>query len=53
MAAENVAKEFVIGNTRIKICDDYCKNKSPEEVDAILRGIAIRATECLVSAADE
>lgn len=53
MAAENVAREFVIGNTRIKICDDYCKNKSPEEVDAILRGIAIKATECLASVAVE
>lgn len=36
----HVVEEFKIGNTKIKICDDYCRNTTPEEVDAILARIA-------------
>jgi len=36
----NVVKEYKIGNTRIKICDDAYRNKTPEEVQEILRRIA-------------
>ena len=32
----NVVKEFMIGNARIRICDDYCRNILPEAVQAIL-----------------
>ena len=39
----NVVKAFNIGNTRIKICDDYCYDKTPEAVQAILDRIAYRA----------
>ena len=39
-ATGNVVKDFKIGNTRVKICDDYCRNKSKQEVEAILRRIA-------------
>ena len=32
-----VVRDFYIGNTRVKICDDYCKDKTEEEVEEILR----------------
>ena len=43
----NVVKDFKIGNTRIKICDDYCRDKQPEVVQATLDRIAFRAQEQL------
>ena len=43
----NVVKDFKIGRTRIKICDDYCRDKTPEAVQAILDRIALRAGEQL------
>ena len=43
----NVVKDFKIGNTRIKICDDYCYNKTPEIVQTILDRIAHRAGQQL------
>ena len=43
----NVVKDFQIGNTRIKICDDYCRDTSSEEVQAILDRIANRVQEQL------
>lgn len=39
----NVVQEYKSGNTRIMICDDYCRNTTPAEVDAILTRIARRA----------
>ena len=36
----HVVEEFKIGNTKIKICDDYCRDKTPEDVEAILKRIA-------------
>lgn len=36
----NIVKEFSIGNTRIKIADNYCRNMTPEQVKKILRNIA-------------
>jgi len=39
----NVVKNFNIGNTRIKICDDYCHDTTPETVQAILDRIAYQA----------
>ena len=48
MTAEgNVVKDFLIGNTRIKICDDYCRDTTPEAVQAILTRIADRTGEQL------
>lgn len=32
----HVVKEFMIGNTRVKICDDYCRNQTREEAEAIM-----------------
>lgn len=53
VATEHIAKEFNIGNTRVKICDDYCRTKTPQEVDAILKRIAERAFKPLTYAATE
>lgn len=36
----HVVKDFYIGNTHVRICDDYCRDKTPEEVQAILDRIA-------------
>jgi hypothetical protein len=44
---DNVVDECMSGNTRIKICDDYCYNRTPEEVYAILKRIADRAQKHL------
>ena len=46
----NIVRDFTIGNTRIKIADDYCRDKTPEEVQEILKRIAIRA-QAAISAA--
>ena len=43
VATGNVVKEFFIENTRVKICDDYCKDKTKEAVEEILRRIARNA----------
>ena len=43
----NVVKDFKIGNTRIKICDDYCRDKTPKDVQAILDRIALRVQDQL------
>lgn len=45
----NIVKSFKIGNTSLKICDDYCRSKTPEEVQVILNRIARRAMESLAT----
>lgn len=35
-----VVEDFYIGNTHVCIHDDYCKDKSPEDVQKILDRIA-------------
>lgn len=37
-----VVDQFNIGNTKINICDDYCKDTTPEEVEQILADLAKR-----------
>lgn len=39
----HIVQDFYIGNTHIKICDDYCKDKTPEQVQEILKRIAQQA----------
>lgn len=46
-----IVKEFMIGNTKIKIADDYCKDKTPEDVERILAKIARDAQRSLTAAA--
>ncbi len=41
----HIVKEFNIGNTKVKIADNYCKDKSKEEVDEILNRIAMIALQ--------
>ena len=36
-------EEFKIGNTNVKIADDYCRDKTPEDVNAILKRIGANA----------
>ncbi|MCI8629739.1 MAG: hypothetical protein HFE57_09655 [Firmicutes bacterium] len=40
----HIVKEFNIGNTKVKIADNYCKDKS-KEVDEILNRIAMIALQ--------
>ena len=47
----NAVKEFSIGKTHVKICDDYCRNKTKAEVEKILRRIAQNAIGPLSTAA--
>lgn len=42
---KNVAKDFYIGNTHVRIATDYCRPK--EEVEEILRRIARDAQRAL------
>lgn len=35
----HVVRDFYIGHTHVKICDDYCRNQTPEEAAAILERI--------------
>lgn len=45
----NVVKEIMIGNTKVKICDDFCRDRTPKEIDKILSKIA----ELSISIANE
>ena len=39
----HVVEEFYHGHVHVRICDDYCRDKTKEEVDAILARIARNA----------
>lgn len=52
VATGNVVKDFNIGKTRVRICDDYCKGKTTQEVEAILKRIAKMAIGPLTVAAN-
>lgn len=43
----NVVRDYYIGNTRILICDDYCRNQTHEEREAIRRRASRIALEAL------
>ena len=49
MAEPHVVREFSIGNTKIKIADDYCV-KTAEEVEQILSRIAEQAQRHITAA---
>lgn len=38
-----IVEDYKIGNTRIKIADDYCSSKSTEDVEKILYRVAVSA----------
>lgn len=50
MVEANVVRDFHIGNTRIKIADNYCK-KTTCEVQEILKRVAVQAQRQFVAAA--
>lgn len=50
MVEANVVRDFHIGNTRIKIADNYCK-KTACEVQEILKRVAEQAQRQFVAAA--
>lgn len=47
----HIVRDFMIGDTRIKIADNYCRDKTPEDVERILREIAQAAQEAITAAA--
>lgn len=47
----NIVRDFTIGHTRIRIADDYCRDKTPEDVKKILREIARTAQAAYTAAA--
>ena len=49
----NVVEEFKIGNTRIKICDDYCYNRSDKDIEEILARIARKSQEHFTVAVEQ
>lgn len=48
-----VVQEQKIGNTLIRIHDDYCRDTTPEQVEEILKRIALRAKAEFSAAAAE
>lgn len=47
----NIVRDFTVGNTRIKIADDCCRDKTPEDVQRILKEIAREAQAAFTAAA--
>lgn len=48
----NIVRDFTIGNTRIRIADDCCRDRTPEDVTRILREIARTTQEYITAAAE-
>lgn len=48
--AGNIAKDFYIGNTRVRIATDFCCNTTADEVDMILRRIGTKALQSFAAA---
>lgn len=44
-----VVEEFMLGNTKIKICNDAYINKTPEEIEQTLKRINDVALKCVMS----
>lgn len=40
VATDNIAKDYKIGNTRVRIATDYCSGVTPEEVRKVFERIA-------------
>ena len=53
VAIGNVVEEFNIGKTKVRICDDYCRDKTKAEVREILRRITANAIGPLSVAANK
>ena len=48
----NIVEVIRIGNTNIKICDDYCRDKSNDDIESILKKIANNALCSLSTTTD-
>jgi len=48
-----IVKDFMVGHTRIKIADDFCRDRTREDVAQALREIARTAQAYLSAAAGE
>lgn len=48
----HIVRDFYIGNTRIKIADNCCRDKTPEDVQRILQKIARDAQAAFSAAAN-
>lgn len=46
-AQPNIVLDYYIGNTHIKFADNYCANKTEEDVNKALRDIARKVQRCL------
>lgn len=46
----NIVRDFSIGNTKIKIADNYCAGKTADDVKLILRNVAEKAQRSLTAA---
>lgn len=49
VATANIVRDFNVGNTKIKIADDYCREKSPTDIEKILDRIAKTALSNFVA----
>ncbi len=47
----HIVRDFMIGNTRIRIADDFCRDKTKEDVQEILDHIAELATNAMIEKA--
>lgn len=43
----NIVRDYKIGNTRIKVADNYCKDKTADDVKRILQSVAAKAQRSL------
>jgi hypothetical protein len=46
----NIVEEYKIGNSTIKICDSAYINKTPEDIEKILKRLTSIGWECVHSA---
>lgn len=46
----NFVEEYRVGNTLIRIADNYCRDKTPEDVRRILKEIGHRAYAAIAAA---
>ncbi len=45
----HIVKEFTVGKTRIRIADNFCRDKTPNDVSMILREIASMTRDAVVA----
>jgi hypothetical protein len=43
----HIVRDYYIGNTHCIVCDNYCRDKTKEETEAILKRVAANALRSL------